>query len=158
MKLFSRDSGRKRLTALGMVLLLVFVLIGLKLLADTVASKTMPHRSAMAHHCRADQDDQDGVFFANMCERDINLRYCIYVDDATEPSVCKTTLLAPGEGVTDYISDRMSVKAEAGQGADISRVEVWSCYAPFEPGMIENLNKRTIMQQGCLPLDEDAEQ
>lgn len=149
-------SVKKTLGPVAFIVMAVILLAGGKIAGDFIAKQTMPHRYAQAHQCRAPEPETNGVYFANICDKPVNLRYCLYVDNSTDPSLCKTEYLAPGKGAPDYITDRMAVKNEAGEGSEISRVDIWSCFAPFEPAIVSDLNKRGLKIEGCSPLDADS--
>lgn len=144
------ENGRLRITLPGVIACFVISVIITNITADFIGKQTRPHRFAKTYDCRGGANEGK-VFYRNTCEYEINLRYCLYLEGDVTPDLCRTTLLAPQEGIETLISDRLSLKAE-NPGQEIVRTSVWSCKAPFEPGMVPTQHKPSIKEQGCLPL------
>ncbi|MAK62733.1 MAG: hypothetical protein CMK09_17320 [Ponticaulis sp.] len=145
-------SGRGKLGCFGVILLFAVMVVATNFIGDFLGKQQRPQRYAQIYGCLG--EPENGVYYINTCDEPIHLRYCFYTEPGTHNTVCRTSLLQPGEGVSTVISDRLAMRAA---GADIWSSQIWACKLPFLPDMVPNIHKRTQMERGCRkPDDEQA--
>ncbi len=153
MKLFFRtdDSGKRHITLIGLLTFFIVFSVLVSLLGDFLMSRSHPHRYARADACLGQKIGT--TYWPNSCDFEIKVRYCFYLgllEGQVRPDqVCHTKNLDTGQGVETLIDDRLSVRAE---GREIVDSTVWACKSPYEPGMVPNRHKQTMLEKGCQPL------
>ncbi|MAI90382.1 hypothetical protein [Ponticaulis sp.] len=127
--------------------IIAFVVIAASIfvLSGFLGKQARPHRYALVNECIG--EPANGQFFVNICETDINLRYCARAISSEDNDVCRTERLAPGVGSETYYPTLRDL------GDDFRDRDVWACEAPYQPDMVVTAHNSALFREGCRPAD-----
>lgn len=136
-----KTSGKRNINPFLGLILVALAGVSLFMLNGFMGKQARPQAYALANACIG--EPQNGQFFNNICEKEINLRYCVRAVSGEENDICRTQVLPPGVGVDTYIADRRAL------GDDFDDRDVWACEAPYLPDMVVTPHNSALFREGC---------
>ena len=138
------ETAKRTQSRFGRGVIVIVLLIAVVIGGRFLQGRFDPAMAARAPDCLELSDE--GLAYTNICEAEINFRYCFTTTPGTGLQNCETIALAPNETSHSLFDEYRAASADG--------VHEYACEAPYLPVRIQSYTDRHVDIDACR-LDQD---